>query len=137
MPSNRSVKQLIIEPGPLGVNGVLLTAAGNSTPFGCLGYNQLTVEWVVTRVAATDLSFYITSSMNQGTSYGRFKFGDVDPATGIMTLRHLQLVDPNMATATAGSFQMPLNCEWLRLDAITGAAATTDTVRMRVTLGVV
>lgn len=135
MGAHKYTKQHIIDPRALGVNAVLLTASGNSNAIGCEGFNNLTIEWAVTRAAATDLSFFVQSSQNQGTSYGRFRFGDVDPATGIMTLRDLQLVDPNIATRADGSYTMSINHTWIRLLSITGTAATTDTVRMRIILG--
>lgn len=137
MGSNTLIEPVEFNQRELALNGVTFAAERNSDPFGTEGYNQLTIEWVITRVAATDISFYVAALMPDGSTYGRLRVGDLDPSTGIETMRLRQFVIPDMATAAnqKGQVNLAINSLQMRLEAIVGTAATTDTLIMRVRLG--
>lgn len=149
--SNRTVNQVMFNPMDLGVGvasfdfdlgGFLLSAAGNSNPFGVSGYNQMRIHWEMTYGAATDISFYVSDKPEGGSAYGPGRFGVVDPTVDPVTASYYrqQIVLPNMGTAANrnGHLDIPINCLGnLRFDTITGSAATTDRVKLWVTLGVV
>lgn len=136
--SHRSVNQVTFNPKDLAVNAVTFASSFNSNPFGVSGFNQITLHYEVTRVAATDLSFYLSALPDGGSSYGRHRFGDVDPSTGIATYRLHQYLIPDIATAASqsGTLYIPINMEGnMKIEAIVGTAATTDTLLLWVTLG--
>lgn len=136
----RDVHQVEFNPRELGVNGATFAAAFNSNPFGTEGFNQLKVEFVVTRVAATDLSFYLESLMPDGSTYGPHRYGDVAPADPtVETMYRRQILIPGLATAAncAGQLNFPINSRQMRLGTIIGTLASSDTLLMRVRLGVV
>mgnify|MGYP001564388655 CR=1 FL=1 len=135
-----NVKQVTYNPRELGLNGVTFSASRNSSAFGVDGFNQMTIHYEVTRVAATDLSFYIAGRPVDTDNYGRWRVGDIDFSTGIETSRLRQILIPDMAVTASqvGDLHFPLNqLGELRFEAIVGAGATTDTVLFWVTLGVV
>ena len=136
MGSNILIEPVEFNQRELGVNGVTFASVFNSSPFGTEGYNQLTIEWEVTRVDATDLSFYVAALMPSG-AYGQLRVGDLDPTTGIETTARRQFVIPTMATAAnqKGQLNIAINSLQMRLEDIVGTAATTDTLVMRVRLG--
>src|SRR3990167_2502903 len=72
-------------PKDLNLNARVFAGGVNSDPFGCEGYNQLTLELFVDYVAATDLTFYIAAWDEMIQQYKRFQVGDLDPTTGIET----------------------------------------------------
>ena len=134
------IKQITYNPVDLGLNGVTFSAARNSNGFGVDGHNQMTIHYEVTRVAATDLSFYIAGRPVDSNNYGRWRVGDIDFSTGVETTRLRQVVIPDTATAASqkGELHFPLNqLGELRLEDIIGTAATTDTLLLWITLGVV
>ena len=139
----RNLQQVTFNPKDLGLNGVTFASERNSSAFGAQGFNQMRVHYEVTRVAATDLSFYIEAAAPGSSNYGRGRFGDVDTSgavTAMTTYYPHQYVVPAMATAANqnGYFDIPINEEGnMRLGGIVGTAATTDTLRMWITLGVV
>lgn len=138
MPWNRSVKQYTYLPSQLGLNGVTFAAVRNISPFSVAGCNMLTLQFVVTRVAATDLSFYLAASPNSGTNYGRFRVADLALATGVETERQRQFVLPDVATEDGGIIHIPVNHSGLvRIEDLVGTGATTDTVQVWAYVGVV
>lgn len=148
-----TVPQIIYTPEDLfkGVTGyvmgtgLLLSGGENSRAFGVGGHNQMRLHYEITRVDATDMTFFIEDKPLDeanvgGSNFGRGKFGDVDPSTGIATYRNLQYLIPDLATAANvnGHLDIPINClGQLHIGAISGTAASTDRVLMWITLGVV
>ena len=149
---HRTINQVTFDAGDLGrgvsgfdfdLGGFLIASGLNSNPFSPRGYNQMRLHYEVTRVLATDLSFYLAAAAPGRSSYGRGRFGDVDTSggvTAISTYYPQQFVVPAMATAANqnGYFDVPVNCEVnMQIQAISGSAATTDRVLFWFTLGVV
>ena len=118
----------LYRPAFLGLNGVTFASSRNSNPFGVEGMNQLTLTVHVTYVAATDISFYLQHS-EDGTNWAPIQIGDLDPSTGIETLRPRQFVQPVSASENF-TMNIPLCYNMLRIATIVGTAATTDSVVM-------
>lgn len=144
------VKQITFDAGDLGrsvagfdfdAGGFLISSGLNSNPFNPGGFNQMRLHYEVTRAAATDLSFYLAAAAPGRSSYGRGRFGDVNSSggvTAISTYYPQQYVVPAMATAANqnGYFDIPVNCLGnMRIEAISGTAASTDRVNFWITLG--
>lgn len=126
-------------PAQLGLNGVTFASSFNSNGFGTYGFNQLTIEFEVTRVAATDLTFYLETLQPSG-NYGATRYGNVAIASPVtVTMERQQIVLPGLATAAnrIGQLNFSINSRQMRLGTIIGTAATSDTVVMLVRLGVV
>ena len=124
-------------PVDLNLNARAFSAGINSNGFGCEAYNQLTLEVFIDYTAATDLTFYIESSNDKGTTWNRFRVGDLDPSTGVETMRERQFNIPVSAADTRATINIPINHTMLRLASVDGTAATDDTVTVLARLGCV
>jgi hypothetical protein len=127
-------REHLISPAELGLNGVVVAngAPVTSSTFDATGYNQLRLDFSLTRVAATVLTFYLDHSRDGGSTWERLKTSSI--AAGTETLS-----DHLVSLAVAGSVNFPyltsIFYKKMRL-VITTTNGTTDTVTVGVAVGI-
>jgi hypothetical protein len=129
------IRQYYVNPTELGLNGVTILAATpvTSSTFSVDGYNQLSLAFSLTRVAATAVTAYVEFSFN-GTVWYRQQASSIAAGTETLT-------DHTMSKAVAGSVLWWHNFGGVigdRARIVVGSTAgTTDTLQVAAIVGVV
>lgn len=129
-------RQELYNPVDLGTSSVLLSASTNSNGFGVAGFNQLTLEFEVTWAAATAVTFFLAFKKDTDTVWKRAQIVSAS-AAGIDTLVDNQIskgVSASTGFVWERSISFQGNC---RIEALTGAGATSDTIKVWAHVGIV
>lgn len=117
-------------PQQLGVNGVLLTASGNSNAIPVNSSSGVTLEVDVTYAAATDCTFYPMVSGDGGTTWRNVQSVSILSGVGTYSDYQVKITVSAADQSVVLSFADLDSQDLLRLDSITGTSASTDVVSM-------
>jgi hypothetical protein len=125
-----------IVPHKLGLNNVVVAngAPVTSSTFSIAGYNQLSFQFALTRVAATSVTAYVDTSNDGGTTWHRTQTKSISSGT--------ETLSPRLMTQAVSANE---NWRWefggvasdLARLVVEGVAGTTDRLTVSAEVGVV
>lgn len=117
------IRQRIITPLELGLNGVALDSSQNSSVFSANGYNQLTLECFHSYDAGTDITFNLANIQRNGESTNPYLIQSGEDAAGTRTLSDL-LISKSTGADTRFVVNIPINAQNMQIRSVASASGT-------------
>lgn len=128
-------KVVELKPGEVGLAGVLLNTTNSSSWLDTRGASQMTVDIAFTRVAGTNLTFYLDTSdvaAPTGVQIGQYPVAN-DSGSGVVDYYRRQFRWTTSSTGTY-TFNIPINSRYVRIRDLTAASGgASDTANVFVT----
>ena len=134
MAGNFHIFQKRVAAPDLNINARALSGGFSSDPIDVSGFNQLTLFLTLTWTAASDVTFFVESSNDGGSTWHRLQVQTDVSSAGVVTLKDGQFKKAVTAT-TRWRVNMPLNDQFIRLGTVAATGATSDTLTVEAKLG--